>query len=281
MPSLIFGHLNGLEYNTRQSIVNTDYPLVSIVTPAYNCADKIGDTINTVLQQTYSNWELLIVDDCSKDDTTAVVDEWTKKDPRIKLFRQEKNGGASLARNRAITESSGKFIAFLDGDDMWLPEKLEKQIKFMMDNGFYFSYSPYYILNDGETMDLSVLPIRSCPEMLDYRELLKMNRIGCLTVVFDAEKVGKVTIPKLDKRNDYALWLKILRGSGITAYRLNEPLAIYRSHQGISKGNKFGFLKYHFQLFNEVLGYSKFVSYLLTIRNVLYYMYFKKVDISS
>ena len=257
-----------------------DYGLVSIITPAYNCALRIQDTINTVLQQTYQNWELLIVDDCSKDNTVEVVTEWTKKDPRIKLFRQEKNGGASMARNRAILESTGKFIAFLDGDDMWLPEKLERQIKFMMDNNYYFTYSPYYILNDGEMMDLSKLPIRSCPNELDYQELLKMNRIGCLTVVFDAEKVGKVTIPKLDKRNDYALWLKILRTSCITAHRLNEPLAVYRSHQGISKGNKFGFLKYHFQLFHEVLGYNKFVSYLLTLRNVVYYMYYKKADIS-
>ena len=259
--------------------MNTCLPLVSIVTPAYNCADKIGDTINTVLQQSYQQWELLIVDDCSKDNTAAVVEVWTQKDPRIKLFRQEKNGGASLARNRAIMESSGKYIAFLDGDDMWLPEKLEKQIKFMRENEYYFSYSPYYILNDGEKMEVSKLPIRSCPEKLDYHELLKMNRIGCLTVIFDAEKVGKITIPRLDKRNDYALWLKALR-QGITAHRLNEPLAVYRSHQGISKGNKFGFLKYHYQLFNEVLGYSKFVSYLLTIRNIIYYMYYKRADIS-
>ena len=260
--------------------MNTNLPLVSIVTPAYNCANKIEETINTVLQQSYRNWELLIVDDCSKDDTATVVEEWIKKDARIKLFRQEKNGGASMARNRAILESSGKYIAFLDGDDMWLPEKLEKQIGFMMDNDYYFSYSPYYIINDGERMDLLKLPVRNCPEALDYHELLKMNRIGCLTVVFDAEKLGKVTIPKLDKRNDYALWLKILRSSGITAHRLDEPLAVYRSHQGISKGNKFGFLKYHFQLFHEVLGYSSFISYLLTLRNVLYYMYYKKADIS-
>lgn len=259
---------------------NTCPILVSIVTPAYNCASKIGDTIKTILQQTYSNWELLIVDDCSTDNTVDVVNEWIKKDSRIKLFCQEKNGGASLARNRAIMESSGKYIAFLDGDDMWLPEKLEKQVKFMSDNHYYFSYSPYYIIDDGESIDLSKLPIRSCPEQLDYYELLKMNRIGCLTVMFDAEKVGRISIPKLDKRNDYALWLKALR-QGITAYRLNEPLAIYRSHQGISKGNKFGFLKYHYQLFNEVLGYNKFVSCLLTIRNVIYYMYYKKADISS
>ena len=259
--------------------MNANLPLVSIVTPAYNCATKIGDTIITVLQQSYQNWELLIVDDCSKDNTVEVVTEWTKKDSRIKLFRQEKNGGASLARNRAIMESAGKYIAFLDGDDMWLPEKLQKQIRFMMDKNFYFCYTPYYILNEGDSMDFSRMPIRNCPEELDYHELLKMNRIGCLTVIFDSEKIGKITIPKLDKRNDYALWLKALR-TGITAHRLNEPLAVYRNHQGISKGNKFGFLKYHSQLFNEVLGYNKIVSYLLTLRNVLYYMYYKKADIS-
>lgn len=260
-------------------MLNVNLPLVSIVTPAYNCANRIGDTIRTILQQTYRNWELLIVDDCSTDNTIDVISEWIQKDARIKLFRQEKNGGASLARNRAIVESSGKYIAFLDGDDMWLPEKLEKQIKFMIENDYYFTYSPYYIIADGESMDLSKLPIRRCPEKLNYHELLKMNRIGCLTVIFDAEKVGKITIPRLDKRNDYALWLTALR-KGITAYRLNEPLAVYRSHQGISKGNKFGFLKYHFQLFNEILGYNRFVSYLLTFRNIIYYMYYKKADIS-
>lgn len=252
-------------------------PLVSIITPAYNCANKLLDTIQTIKHQTYANWELLIVDDCSTDNTLEIANACAKQDQRIRVFTQELNGGASLARNKAINEARGKYIAFLDGDDMWLPNKLECQILYMEDKDYLFTYSPYYILEDNAST--SSMPIRNCPDRLTYRTLLKWNRIGCLTVIINIEVLGKINIPRLDKRNDYALWLKYLRG-GTTAHRYNKPLAIYRSHQGISKGNKFSFIRYHFEMFNNVLCYSKITSLWYTCRNLFYYYIYKTSDIS-
>lgn len=251
-------------------------PLVSIITPAYNCSAKLTETVQSVKAQTYKNWELLIIDDCSKDDTLSVALHLAKHEPRIRVFKQENNGGASLARNRGINEANGKYIAFLDGDDMWLPYKLEYQIRYMEESNCCFCYSPYYVLEDGASIEN--MPIRNCPETIEYKQLLKWNRIGCLTVVINIDRLGKINIPKLDKRNDYALWLKYLR-SGIIAHRFSKPLAIYRSHQGISKGNKLNFIKYHYKMYKEVLEYSTFVSLLLTSRNLVNYFIYKKIDL--
>lgn len=242
-------------------------PLVSIITPAYNCAKLINSTIESVLAQTYDNWEMLIVDDCSTDNTKEVITKWQIKDSRIKLLIQNENGGASLARNRAIIEARGKYIAFLDSDDLWLPEKLEKQVYFMESNGYVISYTPYYVIDK----DFEKKKIKKAPTKVDYKDMLKYNRLGCLTVMVNIEKVGRVTISKIDKRNDYALWLKIMK-QGHEAYCLNESLSIYRSHQGLSSGSKFKILKYHYIVFNRILGYGKLTSFFLMIRNGFFYV---------
>ena len=253
-------------------------PLVSIITPAYNCSAKLTETVQSVKAQTYKNWELLIIDDCSKDDTLSIALHLAKDEPRIRVFKQDYNGGASLARNRGINEARGKYIAFLDGDDMWLPYKLEYQIRFMEVHNCKFCYSPYYVLEDGANMEN--MPIRNCPKTIEYKQLLKWNRIGCLTVVINIDCLGKINIPKLDKRNDYALWLMYLR-SGTVACSFDEPLAVYRSHQGISKGNKMNFIKYHYQMYKKVLQYGSFISFLMTVRNVVCYFLYKQIDIES
>lgn len=246
-------------------------PLVSIITPTYNCSNYIKDTIESVLNQTYQNWEMIVVDDLSRDDTLDIVRIYAKQDARIRVFSLKEKGGASIARNFAINKANGMYIAFLDGDDLWLPEKLEKQICFMNKYNYVFTYTNYYIMQSKFVDNKKrLLPIQKCPQKVAYKEMLKRNYIGCLTVMFDAEKVGKINIPRLDKRNDYALWLKILQ-KGFEAHLLDESLAIYRNHQGLSHGSKFKLLKYHYQVFKKVLGYHRIKALFFTARNLFYY----------
>jgi len=244
--------------------------LVSIIMPTYNCGRFIRESIDSVLSQTYTAWELLIVDDCSTDDTADIVSSYA--DARIHYMRNEHNMGAALTRNKALREAKGQYIAFLDSDDLWVPEKLEKQIAFMQHNKIVMSYSPYYVLAPNGEKN-----IRSCPSSINYRQLLRWNRIGCLTVIYNRNEVGLIQIPDIRKRNDYTMWLTILR-KGYTAYRLNEPLAIYRSHNGLTKGNKLGFLKYHYILFHSVLGYSPLIAMMLSLRNIPYYFIYRLID---
>lgn len=245
--------------------------MVSIIMPTYNAGRYIKESIDSVLSQTYTNWELLIVDDCSTDDTESVVRSY--KDPRIRYMRNEHNLGAALTRNRAIREAKGKYIAFLDSDDMWKPEKLEKQIAFMEQEGVVMSYTPYYVLQPNSKPAL----LRSCPPSINYRQLTRWNRIGCLTVIYDRETIGEIQLPDIRKRNDYALWLTITR-KGFKAYRYNEPLAYYRSHNGLTQGNKLAFLKYHYLLFHNVLGYNALNAIILSMRNFPYYFIYKLID---
>ena len=239
--------------------------------PAYNSGRFIEQSIRSVLSQTYTDWELLIVDDCSTDDTTSIVASF--KDKRIHYQRNEHNMGAALSRNKAIQAAKGKYIAFLDADDKWLPTKLEKQVGFMQNNNIPMSYTAYYIQHPTHT-DYC---IHQCPTTQNYYQLTKWNRIGCLTVMYDREQIGTIQIPHIDKRNDYALWLTILR-KGYTAHGIQEPLAIYRSHNGVSKGNKLAFLKYHYQMFHHILGYNSCMAGVLTIRNSIFYFIYRFID---
>jgi teichuronic acid biosynthesis glycosyltransferase TuaG len=181
--------------------------------------------------------------------------------------------GAALSRNKAIQAAKGKYIAFLDADDKWLPTKLEKQVGFMQKNNIPMSYTAYYIQHPTHT-DYC---IHQCPTTQNYYQLTRWNRIGCLTVMYDREQIGTIQIPHIDKRNDYALWLTILR-KGYTAHGIQEPLAIYRSHNGVSKGNKLAFLKYHYQMFHHILGYNSFMAGVLTIRNSIFYFIYRFID---
>lgn len=239
--------------------------------PAYNSGRFIEQSIRSVLSQTYTEWELLIVDDCSTDDTPSIVASF--KDKRIHYQRNEHNMGAALSRNKAIQAAKGKYIAFLDADDKWLPTKLEKQVGFMQNNNIPMSYTAYYIQHPTHT-DFC---IHQCPTTQNYYQLTRWNRIGCLTVMYDREQIGTIQIPHIDKRNDYALWLTILR-KGYTAHGIQEPLAIYRSHNGVSKGNKLAFLKYHYQMFHHILGYNSCMAGVLTIRNSIFYFIYRFID---
>ena len=221
--------------------------LVSIITPSYKSEKFISQTIDSVLSQTYENWEMLIVDDVSPDNSNKIIEEYAKKDNRIKLIKLENNSGPAVARNRAIEEANGRYIAFLDADDLWTPEKLEKQLTFMKEKDCALTYSSYETMSeDGEVLSRVVNP----PAKLSYKDLLKSNHIGCLTAVYDTNKIGKVYVPLINKRQDYGLWLRILRKIDY-AYGINEPLARYRIMSNSVSSNKLSLLKYHYKLFTE------------------------------
>lgn len=212
---------------------------VSVITASYNAARFIGETIESVLNQTYTDLELIIVDDCSTDNTEEVVNKYIEKDDRIKFYKLESNSGAAIVRNTAIEKASGRFIAFLDSDDLWDREKLEKQIKFMKENNYGFSFTSYRLMReDGQLIGKEVI----APNYMKYNQLLKNTIIGCLTVVIDREIIGHFRMPLVRAGQDTATWLSILR-NGHVAYGLNKVLASYRLVDGSISSNKFKALK--------------------------------------
>ncbi|GAA0533774.1 glycosyltransferase family 2 protein [Chitinophaga japonensis] len=215
--------------------------MVSIITPVYNGEKYIGRTIQSVVNQTYSDWELIIIDDCSTDATSKLVHEASEADRRIKLIKLKVNQGAAAARNAGIKASGGRFIAFLDGDDVWLPGKLETQLDFMLTNEVSFTYSAYYAVKD----EIKIL--RKAPLKITYSATLLNPRIGCLTVIYDTAVLGKVYMPNIRKRQDWATWLSILKAiketKGITF-----PLAEYTVRDNSLSSNKFKLIKYNWEV---------------------------------
>jgi glycosyltransferase involved in cell wall biosynthesis len=243
--------------------------IVSVITPSYNSASFIEKTIQSVIAQTFTDWELIIVDDCSTDDSINIIHSYVEQDSRINLIQLSKNSGAAVARNTAIKAAQGRYIAFLDGDDLWMPEKLEKQVAFMKRTGYTLTYTYYEkITEDGMGTGHYVTP----PYQLSYKEMLRSCPIGCLTVIYDAKQLGKVYMPLIRKRQDWGLWLKILRTTN-HAYGLPESLALYRVRKGSISSGKIRVQKYTWQLFREIEGLSFLHSvYYLTyhvIRSVL------------
>lgn len=165
--------------------------LVSIITPTYNSLNYLDITIQSIINQTYKNWELLITDDCSTDGTWEKLKQYSHKDSRIKTFKLAQNSGAGVARNNSIEHAKGRFIAFCDSDDSWVPEKLEKQIKFMLDNSVPFSYTDYEIVNEHN----DIIGFYSSPAKITFKDMLKQDEIGCLTAIYDAEILGKHFMP--------------------------------------------------------------------------------------
>jgi len=231
--------------------------LVSIITPVYNSEKYVGETIKSVLSQTYDNWEMLIADDCSKDNTGEVIKGFI--DPRIKYFELEKNAGAAVARNKALEKARGKYIAFLDADDMWKPEKLEKQLKFMIENKIGLSFTGYEILRDEENKVIKV------PQKLNYSQFMKNTIIGTLTVMINTDIVDEVRLVNVKKDHDSMTWAKLLR-KGHIAYGLNESLAYYRKVEGSISHDKFKAARNHW---NNCRNIEK-----LPLPKCLYYFFF-------
>ena len=236
--------------------------LVSIIMPSHNCGRFVRETIESVLAQTYTNWELLFIDDCSTDDTEAIVQSFD--DTRIHYFRNEHNSGAAVSRNRALREAKGRWIAFLDSDDIWTPEKLEHQIHFMENNGYHFSYHEYEEI-DEESQPLHVKV--SGPKHISKVGMFNYCWPGCLTVMYDVNKIGLVQIEDIKKNNDYAIWLKVCKKAD--CYLLNECLAYYRKRKGsISNHGKLDLVKWHYRLFRCAEKQNVIVSAFNTVRNV-------------
>lgn len=222
--------------------------LVSIIMPSYNCGDYVEDTIRCVQAQTYQNWEIIFVDDCSTDETVRRVLSISDKDPRIHLYQNKKNSGAAVSRNNALQKAKGRWIAFLDSDDLWEPNKLERQVRFMTENDYKFSYT-YYKEMDADGNDSGVMVLG--PRRITKSGMYAFCWPGCLTVMYDAAVIGLIQIEDIKKNNDYAMWLKVCKKAD--CYLLPEVLAKYRrgrsgsvSSHGIST-----MIKWHYKLFRD------------------------------
>lgn len=223
------------------------YPLVSVITPTYNAAKFIKSTIDSVKSQTYPHWELILVDDCSADPTVDIISA-ELKDPRIQLIKLSENGGAAVARNTGIALAKGRYIAFLDSDDLWLPQKLEKQVRFMQEKNIAFSFSEYGVIREDGSDTRSVVKI---PSQIDYRGLLKNTIIGCLTVMLDTEKLGVIQMPNIRTRQDTALWLQLLK-KGHIAYGIQEELSKYRKVGGSISSNKWRAAQKTWRMYRDI-----------------------------
>lgn len=221
---------------------------VSIIMPAYNSEVFLSETIQSVICQTYNNWELLIIDDCSTDDSRLIAKQHSKLDPRIKLLVNKTNSGPAITRNYGIQEASGRFIAFLDSDDLWDKEKLSKQINFMISNNYHFTYSYYSQITEQGNF---IKNIDNLPNRVSYKSSMKSNKIGCLTAIFDVEFFGKVYMENLKNRQDYTLWLKLLKKEKY-AYCFQEILAYYRIRENSISSNKYKLIKYHWIIYRNI-----------------------------
>lgn len=251
--------------------ISREADLVSIIMPSYNTAPYIKETIQSVLDQIYTNWELIIVDDCSTDNTEEVLA--TIDDSRIRYFKNEKNSGAAVSRNKALREAKGQWIAFLDSDDLWMPEKLEKQINFMKKNGYSFSYTNYEEIDvDGNRTGIKI----TGPKRITKTGMFNYCWPGCLTVMFDANKVGLIQIEDIKKNNDYAMWLKVCQKAD--CYLLDEYLAQYRKGRAgsVSTHSIKTMIGWHYKLYYEAENMGITRSLFNTGRNLLFGFYKKK-----
>jgi len=222
-----------------------------------NSEAYISETIKSVLNQTFKDWEFILIDDNSSDRTLEIVHSFTTKYSNIKLFKNDINEGAAVSRNRGITESKGDYIAFLDADDLWKPEKLEKQLAFMKVEKCYVSYSSYELINEqGKFLNKTV---KALPN-LSYQKLLKSNYVGNLTGIFNAKVLGKITTPNLRKRQDWILWLAAIKKSGKPAKGIKESLAYYRVREDSMSSNKLDLIKYNYWVYKKGLGFSTIKS---------------------
>ncbi|MGP9596446.1 glycosyltransferase family 2 protein [Psychrobacter sp. AOP29-E1-4] len=233
--------------------------LVSIITPTYNSANTIENTIKSAINQSYPWWQMIIVDDASTDDTVDIIKNWQTVDNRILLIQLDYNSGAAIARNRAIHFAIGRYIAFLDSDDQWKADKLLKQIDFMRSNNADLSFTGYEKI-DGNNEHIGYVGV---PSAVSYKALLKSNIIGCLTAIYDTKHIGKVYMPEIRTRQDYGLWLDILKNHTAAAYGLNEVLAVYSVRSNSISSNKKKAAFNTFKLYRDIekLGNVKSVYY--------------------
>ncbi len=244
---------------------------VSIITPTYNSERFIAETILSVQAQTYQDWEMIIVDDCSTDRTAEIVASFQEKDSRIKYFYNSTNKGSALSRNLALQKAKGKWIAFLDSDDIWHPEKLEKQIEFMTKNNYHFSYTNYCEI-DENSKETGILI--TGPKVITNKLMKAYCWPGCLTVMYDAEKVGIMQTVDIRINEEYALWIKIAKKHN--CYLLDENLAKYRRHNNsLTSQSYFKLIKWHYMMFRKSEKRNAISSFILTLGNMIFGTYKK------
>ena len=225
--------------------------IVTIITPCYNAEKYIKETIESVLSQDYSNFELIIVNDCSTDRSEEIIKSFN--DSRIKYYKFDINQGVAAARNFALDHATGKYVTFLDSDDLWLPDKLKRQIFFMEENNVLFSCTAYAQMDaEGNKLNRILTP----PKDIDYNKCIRLgNPIGNLTAIYNQDKLGKFKVPNIKKRNDFALWLQILKKTNCVG--LSDNLAVYRlGRKGSVSANKLAQIKYHWQLYHDIEGHG-------------------------
>lgn len=234
---------------------------VSVIMPAYNAEKYIEESILSVLNQTYKNFELIIINDCSTDSTLEIIHKYKLIDNRILVINNNENLGVVNSRNKAIYLASGSYLAFLDSDDIWLPLKLQKQISFMIENNYDFTFSQYEMFKDYDTNYKKVVRV---PISLNYNQALRWTVIGCLTVVYNIEKIGKFYMPKLNHGEDSFTWYAILK-TGILAYGIQETTAKYRKIRKSRSSNKLNSVKFQFSNYHNYLKINFLKSLWLTL----------------
>jgi len=236
-------------------------PLVSIITPSYNSEKFIAETIRSVQRQTYTNWELLVVDDCSTDDTQQIVARFVNDDKRINFHQLEKNAGAGVARNVAIELSAGRFIAFLDSDDLWKADKLEKQVDYLLTNQAPFTFSFYECIDEaGNPLHKRI----EAPKNLYYFQLFFCNFVGNLTGIYDVNYFGKIPISGIRKRQDWMVWLSVLKKIR-KAKPIPESLAYYRVRKDSISASKIDLLKHNYSVYRLFHKFSVGLSLLCMV----------------
>lgn len=243
--------------------------LVSIITPTYNSSKFIEETIKSVQNQTYKNWELLITDDCSTDNTFLILEKLAIKDNRIKIYRLIKNSGPAVARNNSIEKAKGKYLAFLDSDDLWTHNKLQVQISEMNQAGSYVSHTSYvHIDESGNEIGVRVNAIRN----LSYKKLLKNNYIGNLTGVYNIDRLGKIYCPLIKKRQDWAVWVEALKRTKQNSLGVQQDLAQYRIRKNSLSSNKFKLISHNYIFYKKHLKFNSLKSTFRML--VFFYEYF-------
>ncbi len=230
---------------------------ISIITPAYNAECFIGDTIESVQKQTYKYWELIIVDDCSTDNTNFVATDYAKKDSRIRVIKAPINGGVAAARNIGLENAQGDYIAFVDSDDLWKSDKLEKQLAFMKEKGCALSYTDFQKFN---TENGSLGKVMKCPAKMKANDILKNTAIGCLTVMVDKGKSGEFRMPPLGHTEDNCTWYHILKKTNSVAYNQGEVLSLYREGNASLTKNKGKSAKQQWETYRRYFGFSRIKS---------------------
>ncbi|MBO4127289.1 glycosyltransferase family 2 protein [Streptococcus suis] len=258
-------------------MTQTEFGLVSVIMPVFNSEQFVGESIQSVLNQTYQNWELVVIDDASTDSSLEIVQEFSRQDSRIRILQHSESSGAAISRNDGLREAKGRWIAFLDSDDLWFPTKLEQQLAFMVTNNYHFSYTNYEeIMEDGQQTGYGL----TGPKTVNRLKLLTCCFVGCLTVMYDRDKVGLLQVPEdLTRRNDYALWLKVSHHA--TAYLLDSVQASYRVRTTGSLTNRqagpHSLVKYHIALFRQSEQFSLPLALFWTGMNIVVTTIKKKV----